>query len=310
MTLSELRFFIALAKTNHFGQAAALCHVSQPNLSMGIKKLEESLGLVLFERSKTGVRLMAHAEPLLHCAQAALAQVQTLQDLALQMGDQLHGPLTLGVQLGLAPEWLPQVLGHLNWLAPHMPLQLHEAEAGSLVASLRTGEIDALLNCQSIGHTETVTSKLADEVYVALLPCKHRFAGASVLELKELAGQLKISASDATALDALETLKLPKPELVNIGIELLKQVTAAELAITLLPKSSAQAAVAHNKHLAWLPVEPVPQRPLFLHWRLNYPRPKAIDALKRALLTSCSAFWDFTHWQEDESPLVVDNRTW
>lgn len=310
MTLSELRFFIALAKTGHFGKAAALCHVSQPNLSMGIKKLEESLGLSLFERGRHGVRLLPQAEPLLLCAQNALSQVQTLKDLASQLGDHLHGPLKLGVQLGLAPEWLPQVLGHLNRLAPHMPLQLHEAPPATLITNLRTGEIDCILNCAPIGQSELVALKLPDEAYVALLPIQHRFAGATELNLNEIAAHLQISASDNTLQEALLPFNLSNLCLANIGVELLKQITAADLAVILLPKSSAQAAVAHNRHLTWLPVHPAPQRPLYLHWRVNFPRPKAIDALKRALITSCSIFWDFTHWQEDDASPLVDSRQW
>ncbi|HMW48016.1 MAG TPA: LysR family transcriptional regulator [Cellvibrionaceae bacterium] len=311
MTLNELRFFIALAKTQHFGKAAALCHVSQPNLSMGIKKLEAALGLELFERSKLGVRLLPQAEPLLQCAQAALGQVQTLKDLAQQMGDHLHGPLKLGVQQGLAPEWLPQVLGHLKWLAPHMPLVLQEAEAGALVANLRTGEIDTLLNCQLIEAPDTVSLKLADETYVALLPAQHPFHTATCLSLDEIAERLQIPAADSALVMSLQQLGLRSITLATVGIELLKQVTAADLAVTLLPKSSAQAAVAQNQFLAWLPVNPAPQRPLYLHWRSNFPRHKAIDALKRALITSCSVFWDFTHWQEQDEPYsLADHSRW
>ncbi|HEY6530323.1 MAG TPA: LysR family transcriptional regulator [Cellvibrionaceae bacterium] len=311
MTLSELRFFIALAKTQHFGKAAALCHVSQPNLSMGIKKLEASLGLELFERSKLGVRLLPHAEALLHCAQTALGQVQTMKDLALQLGDHLHGSLKLGVQQGLAPEWLPQVLGHLKWLAPHMPLVLQEAEAGALVANLRTGEIDTLLNCQPIEAPDTVSLKLADEAYVALLPSQHRFTNTTCLNLHEIAAGLQIPAADNALATSLHQLGIKHVTLATVGIELLKQVTAANLAMTLLPKSSAQAAVAQNTFLAWLPVAPAPQRPLYLHWRSNFPRHRAIDALKRALITSCSVFWDFTHWQEQDEPhTLADQYRW
>ena len=298
MTLNELRFFIALAKTQHFGKAAALCHVSQPNLSMAIKKLEASLGLALFERTKLGVRLLPQAEPLLLCAQAALGQVQTLQDLAQQLSDHLHGPLKLGVLQGLAPEWLPQVLGHLKWLAPQMPLVLQEAESAALVANLRTGEIDALLNCQTIDAPDTVSLKLADEAYVALLPSQHPFPTATCLSLGQIEARLQIPVADTALVASLQQLGMHSITLATVGIELLKQVTAADLAITLLPKSSAQAAVAQNQFLAWLPVNPAPQRPLYLHWRRNFPRHKAIDALKRALITSCSVFWDFTHWQE------------
>ncbi|HMW71946.1 MAG TPA: LysR substrate-binding domain-containing protein, partial [Cellvibrionaceae bacterium] len=131
------------------------------------------------------------------------------------------------------------------------------------------------------------------------------------LSLDEIAERLQIPAADSALVMSLQQLGLRSITLATVGIELLKQVTAADLAVTLLPKSSAQAAVAQNQFLAWLPVNPAPQRPLYLHWRSNFPRHKAIDALKRALITSCSVFWDFTHWQEQDEPYsLADHSRW
>ncbi|MEY4591085.1 MAG: hypothetical protein RL497_3161 [Pseudomonadota bacterium] len=317
MTLTELRFIVVLAEEQHFGRAASRCHVSQPTLSVAVKKLEEELGLALFERGRNKVLLTPEAIPLLHCAQAALAQVQAIKDLALGLKDQLHSPLHLGVQTSLGPDWLPQAMAQLHLLAPQMPLHLEESELPNLSTRLKTGALDVLLVTLPFSQGDVVTQHLGDEDYVLLLPKSHPLQHHSQLSLAQVPLQhLLLPAGDSALSDALAALSTPALPLRNapsapVSLEMLKHLVAVNLAQALVPKSCAQAAVAGGRSVAWVGLLPSPKRQLALAWRANFPRPKAIECLRRALLASSSAFWDFTGWQDPESePRIVDNRHW
>lgn len=126
MTLTELRYLVALAREKHFGRAADECNVSQPTLSAAIKKLEEHLGMTLFERRPREVRVTADAEPVIAQAQRVLEQADMLEQMAHQHRDQLSTPLRVGAIFTVAPYLFPVIVPRIRKAAPDMPLFIEE----------------------------------------------------------------------------------------------------------------------------------------------------------------------------------------
>ncbi len=127
MTLTELRYIVALHQTGHFGKAADRCHVSQPTLSIAIKKLEDELAVPLFERSRNHI----HATPLglkiVAQAQAVLEQANQIRELADQGKDPLGSRLSVGAIFTVGPYLFPSFVPQLYKLAPGMPLYIEES---------------------------------------------------------------------------------------------------------------------------------------------------------------------------------------
>ena len=122
MTLTELRYAVALAREKHFGRAAAACFVSQPTLSVAIKKLEEELGVTLFERSMQDVTVTQIGEEVVAQAQVVLSQVSAIKETVAHGNDPLNGPLHLGIIYSIAPYLLPKLMAHAFKTFPQMPL--------------------------------------------------------------------------------------------------------------------------------------------------------------------------------------------
>ena len=145
MTLTELRYVVALAQTRHFGRAAERCSVSQPTLSVAVKKLEESLGVVLFERSTNEVRTTAIGSQVVAQAERVLAESLRIVEIASAGRDPLSGPLRLGVIYTIAPWLLAPLVPLLRQRAPQMPLIIAEGFTENLVERLKASELDVLI---------------------------------------------------------------------------------------------------------------------------------------------------------------------
>lgn len=145
MTLTELRYLVALERERHFGRAADACFVSQPALSVAIRKLEEELNVTLFERTNTDINVTPLGQRIVAQAKQVLEYVQTLKQIAHQGEDTLAGPLRLGAIYTVAPYLLPKLIPALHAIAPSMPLLLEENFTHKLVERLRQGELDAIL---------------------------------------------------------------------------------------------------------------------------------------------------------------------
>ena len=145
MTLSELKYIVALAQQRHFGRAAQHCFVSQPTLSVAIKKLESELGISLFERSKSAVSVTPVGEQIVRQAQVVLEGVRSLQDIAEGGKDQLNGPVKMGAIFTIGPYLYPHLIPQVQQLAPNMPLYIEEDYTRNLRRKLRDGELDVII---------------------------------------------------------------------------------------------------------------------------------------------------------------------
>jgi LysR family hydrogen peroxide-inducible transcriptional activator len=181
MTLTELRYIVALAREKHFGRAAERCHVSQPTLSVSVKKLEERLEVILFERTPGDVRLTPAGERICLQAEKVLTEALRVEELAQIGKDPLIGPLRLGVIYTIAPYLLPQLIPALHMLAPQVPLYLQENFTHRLAESLKNGELDAAIVAAPFAEPGIVTRSLYDEPFQVALPTQHPLDRKSVV---------------------------------------------------------------------------------------------------------------------------------
>ena len=301
MTLVELHYVAVLADELHFGRAALRCGVSQPQLSMALKKLEQALGLELFERSRTGVRLTAAAAPIIAQARRVLAGAAQIKALADAARDQLGEPLRLGVIASLAPSLLPALLPYMQREAPRMPLLLSEDGSHRLRQQLVAGEVDAIVVSAPVREPDTLARELFDEPLVLLAPHKHPLAHQVAPSLAELEAHRLVLLSHEHCLRAqVEALcpwlagqTAPSPIVVN-SLETLRQMVAAGLGLGIVPRSAAELRLCRALQLVARPLAAPAQRQLLLAYRASFPRHRAIDVLQRAIQTCAGTYWSFT----------------
>jgi len=301
MTLTELRYIVALARTRHFGRAAEACFVSQPTLSVAVRKLESELGVELFERRRqeavptpAGVRIVEQA-------QRVLEEAERIRLLADESRDPLQGPLRLGAIYTIGPYVLPQLIPALHERAPQMPLVIEEGYTAQLSERLRLGELDAILIALPFQAPGLVTLPLYDEPFVVVLPADHPWREREAIDPAELASEpllmlgqghcFRDQVLDACPACAARLEQGPLAQTVaGTSLETLRHMVASGLGITVLPCS----AVGAERYAQRLLVtrrfrEPAPGRRVALAWRKSFPRPGAIDALREALMSGLSS---------------------
>lgn len=320
MTLTELRYIVTLAQEQHFGRAAERCHVSQPTLSIAVKKLEEELGVALFERAKTSVQPTAIGLQILERARRILEQAADIRDLANRGQDQLTGPLALGTLPTVGPYLLPQFVPLLQRMAAQMPLRVEEDLALALGKKLRHGELDVVLVTAPFQEVDVVTQVLFEEPFVLLMPASHPLAAKSEINAEDLEGQEVLLPGEGQCfreqvLAAFPLLKSveDRPGVGRAGtLETLRHMVASGLGVTILPLAAAQMPLYAPQVLTMRPfAAPSPSRQLVLAWRASFPRHRAIDVLRRAVQACSPAYWRFsTEREPDLTGLMVENREW
>jgi LysR family hydrogen peroxide-inducible transcriptional activator len=186
VTLTELRYIVAVARERHFGRAAEACFVSQPTLSVAIKKLEEELDVKLFERGATEVSVTPLGEEIVRQAQSVLEQAGAIKEIAKRGKDPLSGPLRLGVIYTIGPYLLPMLVKQMIERVPQMPLVLQENFTVKLLEMLRTGELDAAIMAEPFPDTGLAVAPLYDEPFVIAVPASHPLARRKTIPAEEL----------------------------------------------------------------------------------------------------------------------------
>ena len=297
MTLTELRYLVALAETGHFRKAAEQCSVSQPTLSIAIKKLEEELGISLFERAHHKVATTPIGERIVEQARTVLQEARNLRQLAELGKDPMGSVLSVGAIYTVGPYLFPRLISRLQQLAPKMPLFIEENYTANLRAKLTSGELDAIFVALPFTETEVVTRALFDEPFVVLLPLDHPLASETHIDTRALAEHRVLLMGEGhcfrdQVLEACPGLQQAIREKSAAGnavvegssLETLKHMVASGLGITVLPESAAREATYGEHTLAVRPfIDPAPRRSIALAWRVSYPRTEAIDILIEAL---------------------------
>src|SRR3569623_656738 len=170
MNLRDLKYIIAVADTRHFGRAAARCFVSQPTLSGQIKKVEDELGVAIFERNNRAVEVTPVGKAILELARQVMEQADAIIQLARAQQDPLAGPLRVGVIPTLSPYLMPLILKPLRKQYPQMKLVLPEELTSALLERLRGHDIDAALLATPVDDPSLATMPLFDAPFWLAYP--------------------------------------------------------------------------------------------------------------------------------------------
>ena len=274
MNLRDLKYLVALADHRHFGKAAEASFVSQPTLSTQIRKLEEELGVQLFERTPRKVMLTPVGRDIVGRARGIVADVDSLRDLARRSGDPASGTLRLGAFPTLAPYFFPHAVPRLQSQFPRLELLLVEEKSDVLLAQLREGRIDAALLALPL-HDDTLHAEpLFDEPFLLATRDDGPLADEALIELDDLADQTLLLLEDGHCLrdQALDVCRLAgaheKAGFRATSLETLRQMVAAGAGITLMPKLATLPPVTQPEHLRLMPFAgAAPQRTIALAWR-------------------------------------------
>ncbi|NMM26571.1 MAG: LysR family transcriptional regulator [Glaciimonas sp.] len=299
MTLTELKYIVAVAREKHFGHAAEACFVAQPTLSVAIKKLEDELGVVIFERGGAEISITPLGAKIVAQAELVLEQTAAIREIAKQNKDPLAGPLRLGVIYTIAPYLLPPLVGAMIEQVPQMPLVLQENFTVRLLESLRQGELDAAIIALPIPDHGLMVQPLYDEPFVVALPKHHRWANRSSIRAEELKSETMLLLGNGHCFrdQVLEVC----PEMArysgpNSGdgishtfegssLETIRHMVASGIGITVLPKASVPDMDSRSGMLRYLPFEqPAPSRRVAIAWRKSFTRSPAIETVRQAVL--------------------------
>ncbi len=297
MTLTELRYIVAVGRTLHFGKAAESCFVSQPTLSVAIKKLEEELGVILFERGMSEIQPTPVGKKVIEQAQQVLTQAEHIRQLANEGKEQLKEPLRLGIIYTIGPYLLPHLIPLLHQLAPEMPLIIREDFTENLRNSLKSGEIDIAILSLPFEEPGLNTHLLYEEPFVLAIPSNHRWAKRKNIQPGELGEEtlLLLGAGNCFREQVLaacpDCIPAPNPQesslqktLEGSSLETMRQMAASGVGITVLPCSSAGKGMDVNGLLTIKPFsDPTPSREIVLVWRNSFPREEAVKTIFQAV---------------------------
>ena len=289
MTLTELRYIVAVARERHFGRAAAGCFVSQPTLSLAVKKLEEELGLVLFERGPAEVRVTPAGQRIVEQAQRVLEEAARLRELAQAGRDPLAGPLRLGAIYTIGPYLLPKLIPILRRSAPSMLLHIQENFTHRLAESLKSGDVDVVLVALPFDEPGIATRAVYDEPFPIAVPKGHPWEGRRRVTSDELARESLLLLGEGhcfrdQVLDVCTAARGREARTVEGGsLETIRQMVAGGVGVTVLPATSVGPGSGSDL-IRMLPfARPVPSRRVALAWRRTFPRPQAVEALRKAI---------------------------
>jgi LysR family hydrogen peroxide-inducible transcriptional activator len=285
MNLRDLRYMLAVAEHRHFGRAAEACRVSQPTLSVQLRKLEDSLGTVLFERNSKQVVPTPVCEALLAHARVALAEIEAMTALARTLADPLRGPLRIGVIPTLGPYLLPLVFAPLREALPDLAIEPWEDVTTTLVEKLRAHELDAALLATEPDGADLSSRALFTEPFIAALPPDHPLATRDRIAEAELSADVLVLADGHCLRDqALEACGLAGPlggALRASSLATLINMVAAGYGTTLVPGLAAGA--AQDAGIVLRPLAARASRTIRIVWRAAFPRRAAVDAVARVV---------------------------
>jgi LysR family hydrogen peroxide-inducible transcriptional activator len=313
MTLTELRYVAVLAKTQHFGNAAEQCNVSQPTLSIAIKKLESELGVEIFERTATHVFLTRMGTKIIAQCHKVLDEVAIIRDIAVNEEERLSSSLRIGAIFTIGPYLFPNFVSPLQKSAPNMPLIIEEGYTNSLRERLRKGKLDVAILCLPfeepdvvvqplLDEPDVVVQPLLDEPFVVVMPPNHPLAQYSSLNPKDLEKEHILLLGEGhcfrvQVIDAIPNINQHHHAAMPIdtdsqaySLETLCTMVATGFGITVLPQTAVKGksiCTVCNSDLVSIPFESDgPKRTLAIAWRAGFPRYKAIEAVRNAIYAS------------------------
>ncbi|MFM7568942.1 MAG: LysR substrate-binding domain-containing protein [Betaproteobacteria bacterium] len=297
MTLTELKYIVAVARERHFGRAAEACFVSQPTLSVAIRKLEDELGVQLFERGSSEISVTPIGTQIIEQAQRVLEQAAAVKEIAKHGKDPLSGPVKVGVIYTIGPYLLPQLVRQMISDTPRMPMLLQENFTAKLLELLRQGEIDVAIMADPFNAQGLVTQPLYDEPFVVTVPTGHPLADrksvpATLLKTETM---LLLGTGHCFRDQVLEVCpELSRYSQASAGIqktfegsslETIRHMVASGIGITVLPWTAMPAPARRETLLSYVPFDdPAPVRRVSIAWRKSYARAPAVAKIRAAVL--------------------------
>lgn len=276
MNLQAIKYLAALAKYHHFGKAAAACFVSQPTLSMQIKKLEEELNVQLLERTNKSVRLTEIGAIMAKRALTILQEITHMQDEAKAMCDPYSGQIRLGFIPTLAPYILPHLIPNITTAFPNLKYYLVEMQTAILLEQLKCAEIDAAILALPILEKDLVVAPLFEEKFLLAVPANHPLAKRKTVSEKDLLNKDLLLLTEGhclreQALDFCNHIGANEvKDFRGTSLETLRHMVSADMGITLMPKLACK----KNDGVRYIPFDAKkpPLRKLGLVWRKTTPK--------------------------------------
>jgi LysR family hydrogen peroxide-inducible transcriptional activator len=298
MTLTELKYIVAVAREKHFGRAAEACFVSQPTLSVAIRKLEDELDVKIFERGASEVSTTPLGEQIVRQAQQVIEQAAAIREIAKLGKDPITGPLRLGVIYTIGPYLLPDLVRQAIERVPQMPLMLQENFTARLLDMLRTGELDCAIMAEPFPDTGLAVAPLYDEPFMAAVPTGHALAKRKSISAEELKQETMLLLGtghcfrDHVLEVCPEYARFASPStqgsegirksFEGSSLETIKYMVASGMGVTVVPQLSVPNEL--QPHIRYVKFSaPAPTRRVVLAWRRTFPRYEAIAALRNCI---------------------------
>jgi LysR family hydrogen peroxide-inducible transcriptional activator len=283
MNFQDLRYFIAVAKHNHFRLAAEECHVSQPTLSQQLKKLEEFLGVKLFERTNKQVIITPIGKKILHHAHLILDHRRQIEHIAEGTSDPLNTSITLGLIPTVAPYYLPNIMCRLQEQAPNLTVYLREEQTATLLKKLTQGDIDVAILALPVDNEHLVCVPLFEEPFLLTVAPQHPLSDKHHVTLEDLKNQPLLLLDDGHCLrdQILDVCALAHvnehPSFRATSLETLRYMIRSNAGITLMPNM----AYRDDDRLVYIPfTEPQPSRTIGMVWRPTTPKLETLRRLR------------------------------
>lgn len=293
MTLTELRYITAVARERHFGKAAEACFVSQPTLSVAVRKLETELKVSLFERGNNEVSVTPIGQRIIEQAQRVLEEAEVIPRLAVRGRDDLVGTLRLGVIYTIGPYLLPRLIPLLRRRAPEMPLQIEENYTAVLSERLKQGKLDVIILSLPYAQAGILTESLYEEPFVVLMPKGHALEQHANLAAEYLSREDLLLLGpghcfrDQVLAVCPECNRLSgdnmQKTLEGSSLETIRLMVASGMGVTVLPQTSVDRYGGQEMLTVRPFAEPIPRRTVALAWRKSFTRPTVIRTLSETI---------------------------
>jgi len=283
MNLRDLRYLVAVADLRSFIQAADQCFVSQPTLSTQIKKMEDSLGAQIFERTNKKVLPTEVGEQIIASARRILIEVDTIERLANNAQDPLSGNFRLGAIPTLSTYIFPGLVPKIIQTLPKLRLILVEEKTETLIAQLKQGKLDAALLAMPINDDYLEARMLFEDEFYLALASDHPLARKQTIAQPDLLNQQLLLLDEGHCLrgQALQICQINDAEeqqdVRATGLETLRQMVKAGTGITFMPKI---AILEPEEGIRYIPFDdPAPKRTIGLFWRRTSSRNELLEEL-------------------------------
>jgi LysR family transcriptional regulator, hydrogen peroxide-inducible genes activator len=274
MNLRDLKYLVSVAKEQHFARAAKASFISQPTLSMQIKKLEDELGVQIFERSQKSFLVTKVGKEILAKAEIILREAEEIKNIARNSKDPFSGELRIGAFPTLASYFFPKILGKISKKFPKLKLFLVEEKTEVLLQKLQEGEIDAAFIALSIEARDFQVEEIFSEPFLLAVPKNHALAKNKKIQAKNLKNQKLMLLEDGHCMrsQALEVCDIvgafEQQDFKASSLETLRQMVEIGVGITLMP----EIAIRKDDKIAYLEISNAPKRTIGLVWRKSSAR--------------------------------------